>query len=131
MNGPHWSSTAIFIIWDEWGGFYDHVPPPQLDNYSYGFRVPLLVISPFVKYGPGSNGGYVNSTFFTQSSVLKFIEDNWGVEPLTPRDAGSNNMMDFFDFGQVPKPKLILTQHSCPSLSAAQQAAADQSAGED
>jgi phospholipase C len=131
MNGPDWSSTAIFIIWDEWGGFYDHVPPPQPDNYSYGFRVPLLVISPYVRYGPGSNGGYVNTTFFSQSSILKFIEDNWGIDPLTPRDAGSNNMMDFFDFSQVPKPKLILTQHSCPLLSPAQQAAADQSAEED
>jgi phospholipase C len=131
MNGPQWSSTVIFIFWDEWGGFYEHVVPPQPDNYSYGFRVPLLVISPFVKYGAGSNGGYVNSTFFTQSSILKFIEDNWQIAAMTSRDAGSNNMMDFFDFAQVPKPKLVLTTRTCPVLTPAQEAAAEKSAGED
>jgi phospholipase C len=131
MNGPLWSSTAIFVVWDEWGGFYDHVPPPQIDNYSYGFRVPMLIISPWTKYGVSSNGGYVEHTFLSHSSILKFIEDNWGLPALTARDAGANNIMDAFDFTQTPKPTLTLTSRTCPALTAAQQASANSAGGED
>jgi len=131
MNGPQWSSTAIIVVWDEWGGFYDHVPPPQPDNYSYGFRVPFLMISPWTKYGVGANGGYVDSTFFSHASILKLVEDNWNLPSLNPRDAGSNDMMDFFDFTQTPKPATILTPRTCPTLSAAQRRNALRSDGED
>jgi len=77
MHNPAWSSTAIIVVWDEWGGFYDHVPPPQVDRVSYGFRVPLLVISPYTKVGTSRDGGYVSHTFYSFGSLLKFVEDNW------------------------------------------------------
>jgi phospholipase C len=117
MNGPDWATTAIIITWDEWGGFYDHVAPPIVDNLSYGFRVPALVISPWVKYGGGSDGGYISSTFYSHASPLKLIETNWALPSLNSRDAGANDMLDFFDFGQTPKAPLILSQRSCPPAS--------------
>jgi phospholipase C len=125
MQGPDWPSTAIFMTWDEWGGFYDHVAPLQVDNISFGFRVPLVVISPYVKYGPESDGGYVSHTFYSHASYLKFVEDNWGLPSLNERDAGANDIMDMFDFSQVPKAELILQTRSCPPLSPAQRRAAE------
>jgi phospholipase C len=122
MNGPDWSSTAIFIYWDEWGGFYDHVRPPQADGVSYGFRVPLLIISPFARAGSSASGGSIIHTFYSHLSPLKFIEDNWGMPSLTPKDAAANDMMDAFDFSAAPRPKLILHQRTCPKLTAAQHA---------
>jgi len=121
MSGPEWSSTAIVVYWDEWGGFYDHVPPPQVDNLSFGFRVPLIVISPWTKRGAGTDGGSISSTFYSQSSILKLVEDNWALPSLDPRDAGSNDMMDFFDFSQVPKDPLILAQRTCQRMTKAEQ----------
>jgi phospholipase C len=131
MSGPAWSSTVIFVVWDEWGGFYDHVPPLRVDNYSYGFRVPLLIISPWVQYGPGSNGGYVTDTFLSHASILKFIEDNWTIPPLNDRDANSNDIMDAFNFGQVPKSTLTLTTRKCAKLTPRQRELANEAAGED
>lgn len=114
MNGPDWSSTAIITNWDEWGGFYDHVAPPIVDDLSYGFRVPALVVSPWVKYGGGSDGGYISSTFYSHASPIKLIETNWSLPSLNSRDASANDMLDFFDFDQTPKAPLILSQRSCP-----------------
>jgi phospholipase C len=116
MNSPQWPTTAIFVFWDEWGGFYDHVAPPQIDSTSYGFRTPLLVISPYSKLGLSSDGGSVVHTFFSQESTLKFIETNWSLPSLTPRDQNANNMMDFFDFTAPLKQSLILAERSCPAL---------------
>ena len=122
MNGPDWSSTAIFIYWDEWGGFYDHVAPPQADGVSYGFRVPLLIISPYTKAGSSANGGSIIHTFYTHLSPLKFIEDNWGLPSLTPKDAAANDMMDAFDLTAPQRPALIRHQRTCSRLTAAQRA---------
>jgi phospholipase C len=119
MNGPDWSSTAIFVVWDEWGGFYDHVPPPQIDAISYGFRVPLIAISPYTKGGSLADGGSVSSTMYSHESILKFIEDNWGLPSMTPADARANDMMDMFDFSRTPAPKLVLPMRTCPSLTTA------------
>jgi phospholipase C len=130
MQGPDWPSTAIFMLWDEWGGFYDHVAPPQVDNISYGSRVPLVVISPFVKYGVQSDGGYVSHTFYSHASYLKFVEDNWGLPSLNERDAGANNVMDMFDFSQVPKAALILTTRSCSRPTPEQARAAEAAAAD-
>lgn len=121
MNGPNWSSTVILIAWDEWGGFYDHVAPPQIDGLSYGFRTPLLVISPFTKPGSSARGGSINHTFNSSVSQLKFIEANWGLPSLTPRDQAASNLMDMFDFNQK-RPKLLLTERACPAMSAALEA---------
>jgi len=128
MNGPDWSSTAIFEWWDEWGGFYDHVVPPVPgpginSALSYGFRVPLLVISPFVKAGDGPDGGYVSHTFYSQESAPKFVEANWELPNLTPRDgpaSAAGDLMDFFDFSGHVTDKLVLTTVQCPALTPAQ-----------
>jgi phospholipase C len=121
MNSPVWSSTAIFVVWDEWGGFYDHVAPPQKDFISYGFRVPLIAISPYTKAGSSADGGSISSTTYSHESILKFIEDNWGLPSMTPADARANDMMDMFDFSRTPKRKLVLPMRTCPSLTTAEQ----------
>ncbi len=112
MSSPQWAQTALFITWDEHGGFFDHVPPPpacipdgtppilnttsddtinaQFDRY--GVRVPLIVVSPFAKKG------YVGHTTYDHTSVLRFIEAKFKVPALTARDANADAMMDLFDF---------------------------------
>ena len=98
MRSPMWKDTAIFLTWDDWGGFYDHVPPPQVDDFGFGIRVPLLVISPYAKVG------YVDHTVGEFSSVLRFIEDNWGLRALTHRDGAARDLSEAFDFSQPPRP---------------------------
>jgi phospholipase C len=108
MQGPAWNSSVVFITYDDFGGFYDHVPPPQVDQDGMGPRVPLLIISPFAK------PGYVSHTVYEHSSILKFIETRYHLQGLTARDAAASNMLDSFDFGQLPQPPLILQSHQCP-----------------
>ena len=107
MRGPDWSSTAVFLTWDDFGGLYDHVPPQQIDSYGLGFRVPLIVISPYAKKG------YIDHTQYEFSSMLRFAEDILGLAPLTKRDKGANDMLNAFDFTQKPRPPLILRQRTC------------------
>jgi phospholipase C len=92
MRSPSWSSTAIFLTWDEWGGFYDHVRPPKADRFGLGFRVPLIVMSPY------SRTGFIDHRPGEFASVLRFIEDNWGLRPLTARDRAAGNLSWDFDF---------------------------------
>src|SRR2546427_2469954 len=80
MRSPIWRNTAIFLTWDDYGGFYDHVMPPQVDGLGLGLRVPMIVISPYAKEG------YVDHTLGEFSSVVRFVEDNWGLAPMTRRD---------------------------------------------
>ncbi len=96
MASPMWSRSAIFLTWDEAGGFYDHVPPPQVDAYGYGFRVPMLVISPYAKRG------YIDTDVMDHTSILKFIASNWNLPPLTPREANASNVSSAFAFGSQP-----------------------------
>ncbi|HEY7280924.1 MAG TPA: alkaline phosphatase family protein [Actinomycetota bacterium] len=98
MRSPMWSSTAIFLTWDDWGGFYDHVPPPQVDTFGLGIRVPFLVISPYAKQG------LIDHRHNEFSSVLRFIEDNWGLSQLTHRDREADDLHEAFDFTQPPRP---------------------------
>jgi phospholipase C len=107
MRGPDWSSTAVFLTWDDFGGLYDHVPPQQIDGYGLGFRVPLIVISPYAKKG------YIDHTQYEFSSMLRFAEDILGLAPLTKRDKGANTMFNAFDFTQKPRLPLILRQRTC------------------
>jgi len=111
-NAALWNTTAVFIIWDDFGGMYDHVPPPDLDTFGLGPRVPLLVISPYARKG------YISPTRYEFSSVLKFIEERFGLPALAPRDA--NDISDSFNFSQTPLPPLILAPRQCPLLSATQ-----------
>jgi phospholipase C len=98
MRSKMWKDTAIFLTWDDYGGFYDHVPPPDIDRMGFGFRVPLLVISPYAIDGEVS---HEEGEF---SSVLRFIEDNWNLRPfLTGRDRRAAPMMLAFDFSQPPR----------------------------
>jgi len=90
----YWGSASIFVTWDDFGGFFDHVAPPQVDKYGYGFRVPCLVISPFAKQG------YLDSAVNDHTSILKFVESRFGLSPLSTRDAAANNMAEAFDFSQ-------------------------------
>jgi phospholipase C len=94
-ESPFWSSTAIFVMWDEWGGWYDHVKPPYVDFDGLGFRVPLLVISPFAKRG------YVSHVRYEHGSILKFIEDRFGLARLSASDSRANSpAADCFDFAK-------------------------------
>ncbi|MEA2452020.1 MAG: phospholipase [Actinomycetota bacterium] len=110
MRSDLWDSTAVVMVWDDFGGFYDHVPPPHLDVMGLGPRVPLLIISPWAK------SGYVDSTTYEFSSVLKFIETLHGLDNLTARDEQASDMLGAFDFEQDPSDhKLLLSQRRCPS----------------
>jgi phospholipase C len=92
MTGPQWQQSAILLTWDESGGYYDHVAPKQVDNLGYGFRVPMIVISPFAK------SGTVNHDIMDHTSILKFIATNWNLPPLTPRESNANSMISLFSF---------------------------------
>ncbi len=120
MHSPDWSSTAIFLAWDDWGGFYDHVEPPAVDAQGYGLRVPGLVISPYAKTG------YIDHQMLSFDAYLKFIEDDFlGGARLDPKTDGRpdsrpdvrenapilGNLVRDFDFSQKPRPPLLLPLH--------------------
>jgi phospholipase C len=113
MKGPLWSSTAVFIIWDDFGGFYDHVTPPTLDFYGLGPRIPLIIISPY------AIPGYISHTQYEYASILKTVEERFGLPPLTARDTNANDLYDSFNFSQTPLAPLLLSTRSCPVLGAA------------
>ncbi|HZI72226.1 MAG TPA: alkaline phosphatase family protein, partial [Nitrososphaeraceae archaeon] len=102
MSSPYWNSTAIILTWDDYGGFYDHVPPPQIDKYGLGFRMPTLVISPYAK------PGFIDHSQYQFESMLKFIEWRFNIPSLTGRDAHANNLLNAFDFNQKPSPPQIV-----------------------
>ncbi|HEY1653910.1 MAG TPA: alkaline phosphatase family protein [Candidatus Tumulicola sp.] len=95
-KSQYWKNTAVVVLWDDWGGFYDPVPPPQLDYTSLGMRVPMIVISPFAKKH------FVSKTQYEFGSVLKFIEENFGTGSLGSTDVRANSIQDVFDFSQKP-----------------------------
>jgi phospholipase C len=101
-HGENWSTKVIDAImrspmWDDYGGFYDHVPPPQVDDFGFGIRVPMIVLSPYAIQGK------VSGELGEFSSVLRFIEDNWGLTQLTKRDKRATPMFSAFDFEQEPR----------------------------
>jgi hypothetical protein len=120
MKGPDWKSTAIFLAWDDWGGFYDHVDPPTVDKNGYGLRVPALVISPYARRG------YVDHQILSFDAYVKFVEDDFlhgeRIDPRTdgrpdPRpDVRENepilgNIARDFNFNQKPRRPLILPEY--------------------
>jgi phospholipase C len=111
MSGPDWNSTAVFLTWDDFGGFYDHVAPPVVDEYGFGPRVPLIIISPYARKG------YISHTVYEFSSFLTFVQHDFGLAPLTARDAKANDMTDSFDFNQTPLPAMFLEERRCPMAS--------------
>ncbi len=92
-----WDTTAIFVMWDEWGGWYDHVKPPLVDYDGLGMRVGLLMISPYTREN------YVSHTQYEHGSVLKFIEETFGLPKMTASDMRANSPTDAFDFNQKPR----------------------------
>ncbi len=96
-EGPAWGKTAIFITYDEGGGFWDSVSPPQLDAFGLGTRTPALLVSPF------SRSGLVDHHLAHTGSILKLIETRFGLDPLTERDRHAYDMLAAFDFDQAPK----------------------------
>jgi phospholipase C len=110
MHMPDWRHTAIVLTWDEWGGFYDHVPPPKPDRFGLGVRVPMLVISPWAKPG-------VDHTTYDFTSVLKFIDEDFGMPLLTPREREENSIRNAFQFTH-PLKRWTAPIKACPAVSA-------------
>lgn len=102
MQSSAWDSSAFFITYDDWGGWYDHVPPSQIDDRGYGFRVPALLVSPYARMGQ------IDHTLLDHTSILKFIEENWNISPLAERDAQANNFTSAFDFSMTPRPPILV-----------------------
>lgn len=102
-ESPYWNSTAVFIVWDDWGGLYDHVPPPQLAFGGLGFRVPALVVSPYAR------SGYIAHERYEFGSLLRFIEDNWQLGRLGTTDTRANSLAGVFDFSREPRRFVPLT----------------------
>jgi phospholipase C len=113
LASPQWGSLAIFLVFDDWGGFYDHVAPPVVERWTdgtplrYGFRVPCLVISPFAR------SGYISHELHSFVSVLHFAETLYGLPPLNQRDATASTLFDCFDFGQAPLKSAPLPMPTC------------------
>jgi phospholipase C len=112
MSGPDWNSTVVFLTWDDFGGFYDHVAPPVVDNFGFGPRVPLLIVSPWAKRG------HISHTTLEFSSVLKFIEERFDLDSLTERDQDANDLIDSFNFDHLPREPLLLQTRQCPGATA-------------
>jgi phospholipase C len=102
MRSSVWNSSAFLLAYDDWGGWYDHITPPQVDENGYGMRVPAILVSPFALKGS------INHTQLDFTSILKFIEENWGIAPLADRDAKANNFLSAFDFNQKPRQPVFL-----------------------
>ncbi|HTU82551.1 MAG TPA: alkaline phosphatase family protein [Candidatus Acidoferrales bacterium] len=95
---PQWKSTVVIVVWDDWGGFYDNIAPPQSAYDGLGFRVPMIVISPYARKG------YVDHTQYEFGSILRFIEDNWGLATLPNQRPSAVSMAGCLDFTQAPRP---------------------------
>jgi phospholipase C len=115
MKSKFWRSTAIVLVWDDFGGFYDPVAPPQYDIMGLGPRTPALIISPYTRQGDNRDGGYVDQTEYEFSSVLAFIEQIFDLDPMTERDANASPLSGAFDWANPNFEKLILPlRQDCP-----------------
>lgn len=105
MNSPYWSSTLILLSWDDWGGFYDHVPPPNVDFFGYGIRVPLLAVSPFAK------SGYIGHKLYSFDSINKTIENVFRL-PCLLTDCGFtvNDLSDLLTSAPAAPARILTPQ---------------------
>jgi len=102
MRSTSWDSSAFLWSYDDWGGWYDHVKPPSVDSWGYGFRVPALLVSPYARKG------FVDHETSDFTSILKFIETNWDLPPMAERDRKANDLTEAFDFTASPRAPVIL-----------------------
>jgi phospholipase C len=107
-RSAYWKSTAVIVVWDDWGGWYDNVPPPQRDFRGLGIRVPCIIISPYARIAGGRKAGYVSHTQYEFGSVLKFVEQLYGLPAIGPPSLGftdtrAASLTDSFDFTQPPR----------------------------
>ncbi len=110
QSSKFWPSTAILLTWDDYGGWYDHIVPPQVDKYGYGFRVPLILVSPYAKQG------YIDHTAADHTSLLKFIETNFHLESLTDRDVHAYGLRGAFTFPDLHSPRKPHTLEAASTL---------------
>jgi phospholipase C len=104
MRSSAWDNSVWTVAWDDWGGWYDHVAPPQVDADGYGFRVPAIIVSPYAR------SGTIDHTTYDFTSVLKFIEENWSLQPLTARDATANSIGNALDLSRAPSAPVFPAQ---------------------
>lgn len=104
MKSPYWLSTVLVVTWDEYGGFFDHVSPPRVDDAGYGPRVPALIISPY------SRAGFIDHTSYDFTSVLRSIEDAFGIAPLTSRDERAVSIAAGLEPAQPPLPPFMISE---------------------
>ena len=105
VAGPQWSSTAVFITWDDCGCFYDHVPPPT----GLGIRVPMLIVSPYAK------AGYTDSMNASYASMLAYVEHTFGLAPMSSDDATAYDFSNSFDYSQRPLAPIELHPRPVPA----------------
>jgi phospholipase C len=103
MRSSAWETSALLVTYDDWGGWYDHVPPPVVDADGYGFRVPAFLV------GGHARRGHIESTTLDYASILRFIEDNWALEPMADRDRDANSIAGAFDFSQPPRRPVFIS----------------------
>ncbi|HEX3044723.1 MAG TPA: alkaline phosphatase family protein [Bacillota bacterium] len=104
MKSPYWRNTLLVVLWDDYGGFYDHATPAQVDQYGYGPRVPAIIISPYAK------AGYIDHTRYDFTSVLRTIENRFHLPPLTTRDARATDLSNSLDLSQEPADSFLITR---------------------
>lgn len=104
-ESSYWNSSIVIVVWDDWGGFFDPVAPPlPRDNQGGpGFRVPMLVVSPYALAGSGNKGGYISNTVYEFGSILRFVEDNYNLGRLGTTDSTSTSMADMLNLTQKPR----------------------------
>lgn len=108
MQSPEWSSTVVFLGWDDFVGFYDHVTPPRYGSIAYGPRVPMIVISPYAR------AGTIDHQQYDFGSIVRFVEDTFGLPTLGPYDAHATTIGKDLDLSQQPRAPVVLPQRTCP-----------------
>ena len=103
-KSPYWHNTVVVITWDDYGGFYDHMPPPQVDDYGYGPRVPAIIVSPYAR------AGHVDRTQYDFTSVLKFVEERFNLHALTTRDKEADSIGRSLHLKQRPLAPFFITE---------------------
>jgi phospholipase C len=116
QRSPYWPHLAVVVVWDDFGGYYDHVPPPQYDVMGLGPRVPALIVSPYARRGDNPLGGAIDHHTYEFASVLRFIGEVFDTETMTHRDGNADPLTGAFDFDRPPDlRKLILPlRRDCP-----------------